>query len=392
MRRFRPPSLRISRREESERHATWLELFYDLVFVIAVAEVVKHLELRITLAGFVGYLGLFVPVWWAWVGHTIYANRFDTDDIVHRGLTFLQMLAAVGMAVNIEGALGNKSAGFAVAYIVARATLVLCYMRARRHVAQARGITSLYIAGFGIGMSVWVISLWVPPPERFLLWLAGLAIDFATPWLGLRLLARVPVDTAHMPERFGLFTIIVLGESVMAVVVGISEVQWQAASVAAAVLGFMIAVGTWWIYFIYQNLWRTVDCLGGGQPYIYGHLPVYVGITMSSVGIKHAIISATSPLSDGALWLFYGGVALWLSAIVAIQMATVHWHKRRPFPWPLQAGAIVILLLGASRVTGSGLAALAVLTAVLIVTVGIEELRAGEGKKDTEGLDARPTG
>ncbi|HEY9905513.1 MAG TPA: low temperature requirement protein A, partial [Candidatus Sericytochromatia bacterium] len=88
---WRPPRLHTSKDNEKERHATWLELFYDLVFVVAIAELAHNLEGDTSLSGFFGFVFLFIPIWWCWVGTTFYATRFDTDDLGHRLFALLQM-------------------------------------------------------------------------------------------------------------------------------------------------------------------------------------------------------------------------------------------------------------------------------------------------------------
>ena len=103
---LRPPQLR-TLDDQGERHATWLELFFDLVFVISIAELVHTLEDYRSLADFLGMAGLFVAVWWAWVGYTVYADRFDTDDLLHRVLVLAGMLAVASMAITVSGTLGR---------------------------------------------------------------------------------------------------------------------------------------------------------------------------------------------------------------------------------------------------------------------------------------------
>lgn len=95
---LQPPRLRISEDDEAQpRHATWLELFYDLVFVVAVSQLAHNLSKDVSLTGFLSFAALFVPVWWAWIGTTFYANRFDSDDVLRRLLMGLQMLAIASL-------------------------------------------------------------------------------------------------------------------------------------------------------------------------------------------------------------------------------------------------------------------------------------------------------
>ena len=90
------------RKEEKERRATWLELFYDLVFVAVVSQLAENLDHNISLIGLLSFIALYVPVWFAWIGATFFATRFGTDDLAHRILTLLQMMAAAAMAVNVS--------------------------------------------------------------------------------------------------------------------------------------------------------------------------------------------------------------------------------------------------------------------------------------------------
>lgn len=107
-------SNREEKKEEKERHATWLELFYDLVFVAVVSQLSENLDHDISLMGLLSFVALFIPVWFAWLGATFFATRFGTDDLVHRILTLLQMMGAAAMAVNVSHGLGETSAGFAL--------------------------------------------------------------------------------------------------------------------------------------------------------------------------------------------------------------------------------------------------------------------------------------
>ena len=236
-----PPRLRTIEEGFEERHATWLELFFDLVFVVAVAELGQNLTHDPTLHGFLGYVGLFIPVVWAWSGFTFYANRFDTDDLTYRLLILVAMFAVAALATNTPAAPEKGGEAFAVAYIFVRFVLLALYARAIRFVPSARPLAVLYFTAFGIGTVLWVVSLVVPPPGRWWLWGVALAGEMTVPFFGWRRIPGAPIDPRHLPERFGLLTIIVLGESVLAVVLGVADTTWELESGFAAGGGFLAA-------------------------------------------------------------------------------------------------------------------------------------------------------
>jgi low temperature requirement protein LtrA len=192
---------------------------------------------------------LFVPVWWSWVGATFYATRFDTDDLGHRLLRLLQMVAISVLAVNVHHGLEESSAGFPLSYVTIRGILIVQYLLAGYHVKAARPLTNWYVRGFGIGAMLWLVSVFVPAPWRFGLWVLGLLADFITPLTAGKLVAQIPPSFTHVLERLGLFTIIVLDEAVIAVVKGVAQVEWGALSAIEAVLGMVIAFSLWWVYF-----------------------------------------------------------------------------------------------------------------------------------------------
>src|SRR5262249_24329483 len=143
------------------------ELFFDLVFVAAVAQVAEPLRHDYSVAGLARFTVLFILIWWAWTGHSVFSTRFDTDDLVQRGLTLVQMFVVAAMAANAKDALNSRSsAGFAAAYAAVRFILVAQYVRARRLV-EARPLTVRYIAGHGLAAVLWLASALVPAPERF---------------------------------------------------------------------------------------------------------------------------------------------------------------------------------------------------------------------------------
>ena len=288
------------------RKVTWLELFFDLVFAAAVAEVASPLRDDYSLAGLLRFAILFVLIWWAWTGHAVFSTRFDTDDAVQRGLTLLQMFGVAVMAANASDALDSRSsAGFAAAYAVLRFVLVFQYFRARR-VQGARPFASAYLTGHGIAAALWLASALVPAPERYWIWGAAFAIDLGTPWFAVRHSVEVPPDAAHLPERFGLFTLILLGESVIAVMHGIEHQEhWSVPAASAAFSGMGVAFAIWWWYFdragatSHKPVRSRRDAIRL-HVWSFAHLPLYLALVVTFVGIQLIVSVAPEPALTAA--------------------------------------------------------------------------------------------
>ena len=294
-----PLRLRTEHGMEAGRRVTWLELFFDLVFVAAVAQVGTHLRDDYSVAGLLRFSLLFVLIWWAWLGHTSFSTRFDTDDLVQRALTWLQMFLVAVMAINATGALDSRdSAGFAAAYSLMRLVLAVQYVRARR-IRRARALTVRYAASCAVAAALWLTSALVPPPIRFWLWALALVIDVATPVFTTRHLASVPHDAAHLPERYGLFSIILMGESMVAVMTGMEHQEyWSVRAAGSAMLGMALIVVIWWCYFDVvdasgEQMVRSTRDVVRFHVWSYAHLPLYLGIAVAGVGLEHVIAKAT---------------------------------------------------------------------------------------------------
>ncbi len=350
----RQPHLRSADGLEAGRRVTWLELFFDLVFVAAVAQVGTHLRDDYTLIGVLRFCLLFVLIWWAWLGHTTYSTRFDTDDVVQRGLTALQMFLAIVMAINATGALDSRdSAGFAAAYSVMRLVLVAQYLRVCR-VAAARALASRLALGCATAAVLWLISAVVPPPARFWMWGLALAIDTVTPVLTTGHLVRVPHDAAHLPERYGLFTIILLGESVVAVMDGMkSQEYWSPWAASAAIMALALLFVVWWWYFdgvdaATERFVRSSTDAVRFQVWSFAHLPLYLAIAITGVGLEHVIATATdAPLHSQEALILCGAVSALMGAMTVIGATR---NRRSPAHAGVhgqgRAGALAVLPLG----------------------------------------------
>jgi len=346
------PRLRTAQDQEEERRATWLELFYDLVFVAAIAEVAHSLGEHVSLSGYFGYVLLFVPVWWSWVGATFYATRFDTDDLGHRLLTLLQMIAIAVLAVNVHHGLGETSIGFALSYVTVRSILIIQYLIAGYHVAAARELTTWYARGFSIAVVIWLVSIFVPAPWRFGLWILALIIDFGTPLTAGKLVAKVPPSFSHVPERLGLFTIIVLGEAVIAVVRGVAQLEWGVSSAVEAVLGMSIAFSLWWIYFdsVDGSPLRSMGKgrMGIGLIWLYCHLPLAIGIAATGVGVEHVIASKPGlalPPAERSLICFSVALCLIALSVIHLITCTLGTTRRRKILAAYRLGSAAFILI-----------------------------------------------
>ena len=319
-----PPRLRTAEVERAEeRHATWLELFLDLVFVVAIAELGTSLAHHVSAGGFLRYLALFVPIWWAWAGFTFYATRFDTDDLVYRAMTLLGMFGVAVLATTVPHAFVGEANGFASAYAAIRIVLVLLYARARRHVPEARALTTWFLLMFSTAIVFWLISLALASPWKYALWGVALAFELSAPPRAWRLIPQAPIHPEHIPERFGLLTIIVLGEAVIAVVLGTVNVNWTVLSGTAAFAGFLVAASIWWTYFEFFDSSVVGRGVFQGMVFVYAHFFVAAGIAALGVGVRLGILSAAPDdrYSHGG-WVVAAGAAVCMTGLGVIQLVT----------------------------------------------------------------------
>jgi low temperature requirement protein LtrA len=313
-----PPHLRSVDREPGERHATWVELFFDLVFVVAVAQLSHLISNDPSAKSFLHYALLFAPVWFIWVGFTVYADRFDTDDVPHRLAVLAGMVVVAALAVHVDDAFSGGSIPFTLCSIFARAILVAMNVRAMRAVPAARDFIALYVRGWSVGLLLWVVSLAVPEPGRYVVWGLAVLVEVATPLAAERRVGTVPLHVSHIRERFGLFTIIVLGESMVSVTAGIAEVDFDLANSVIAVGAFALAASLAWVYFD-----RLGTDLVGSTGYVYAHFVVYLGLAAVGPGTLLAIEAADdSALPAGARAALCGGMALYLLGLCLVAAPT----------------------------------------------------------------------
>ncbi|MDP9342718.1 MAG: low temperature requirement protein A [Actinomycetota bacterium] len=370
---FVPPRLQTVAEEAEPRHASWLELFFDLVFVVAITELSRELVADHSAGGFLRFAALFFPVFVAWQGYMAYADRFDTDDLLFRAAYFAAMLAIAAMAVLIgDVADGRHSAQFAIAYVCLRSFMLVLYLRAWRAVPEARPLVRFYGIGYATGAALWLISLALPTPSRYALWVVAQVLELSLPPLTTRIHRRVRTSASHLPERWALFTLIVLGESVVAVAVGTAGTHWRPDSVAAAVLGFIAVAAIWWLYFDRQANVVLHGSTMSVVVYSYAHIPLLMGLAALSAGLRLVIDRAgQGHLGAGAAAALLGGAVLYMVALVGTRSVTLGGRRRVGVSLKLGAAAILIGILAAQGALPP-LAVAAGLAGVLVAVVFLE--------------------
>jgi low temperature requirement protein LtrA len=355
---------------ESEKRVTWAELFFDLVFVFAVTQVSALLHHDHSWPGVGRALIVFVPVWWAWVGTTVHANRHDVDNPRDTLGIFTLGLGSLCMALAIPEAYADRGLLFGAAYLFLRLVLGVLVFRDWRGIA---------VNSFSVGVLVTGPLLlaggFAHGTARVVLWALAALTDLVTPRLLRSRLAVVRFDTGHLPERFGLFLIIALGESVVQIGLAASGGALTGTRLVATIAAYALACSLWWVYFkfaasavrhalmearIHADVVRPV--------FSYGHLLFICAIVAVAVGLAEVVAAPGAHLHGGPAGLLVGGCALYLATF-----GYTRWRMFRAVSWTRlgAAAACLAVLPLATRVPG-----LAVVLALVVVTVALNLLEA----------------
>lgn len=360
-RKWWQPPKNIREREE-ERTVTFLELFYDLVYVVVIAELAHALAGHVDPVGLGTFIFLFVTVWLAWINGTLYHDLHGNNDIRTRIFTFLQMFTVAAMAVFAHNAFGEGSIGFALSFAAYQLVLTYLWWRTGIHDPRHRPLSQPYSANLLLSMLLFVVSVFVPVPWRFYLW--GLAVFLTLVMPGVintvqgrnnpDVQEQIDIAISMSPsavERFGLLTIIVLGEVIVGVVGGLAEhhhLTWLVGGTAA--LGMLIAIGLWWVYFDFVSHHLPLPGQLKMLSWVYLHLPTTIGIAATGAAVVNVVEHAGEPLPPNVRWLLVGAVAVSLIS-VAVMMRTIqipadHVELYRRGGIVTFVSGFVILLLG----------------------------------------------
>ena len=346
--RISPPPLRTADGHNLDRRRpSWVELFFDLVYAGAVNQLAGTLQDDPALATLVRSVFFFVPVWWLWVQFSFYADRHESDDAAHRGTFLLAIVLSGGLAASVSHAVTGDPAGFVVAFVALRGLLLLLYARARRALPATRPLYDRYLVCFGIGGILWAASLPVGGPLRYAVWTAALAVD-AVGALGMLSPRRhVPLNPWHLTERFQLFVLIVLGESVARLISAAATRPWSV-PLAVVLTAAVVTLATLWWSWIRTSDHQALDRPGAITAFAAANLPIVGGIAAASAGLHLAILAAdgATTIGIGPRAALYGGVSVCLlaSAILPSRKMTA---SARAVRLATSAAAMGLVFMGA---------------------------------------------
>ena len=356
----------------TDRNVSFLELFYDLVYVAVIGQAAHHLAEHVTILAFAEFAVLFSLIWIAWVNGSLYIELHGRDDGLTRNFVFIQMAILVLLAVFTADAAGDTGPAFALVYALFLAVMTVQWNAVRRQDRpEFMTVTGRYQAGMLISVAVMVASAFLPTEARLVVW-AG----YATAWiLGIGIVGwlwRIGLTPGMTPteslvERFGLFTIIVLGEVIFGVVGGLSAAEHDVKTIGTGLLALLLGFGYWWMYFdvVGRRLPRTDGPALAN--WLLSHFPITLSIAAAGAGstslIAHAHDASTP---ESTAWLLSGAVALGLLALIVIERSLVDAERLvgvyRPLSVAMAAGAAVALFVGWMRPAPW-------LLAVLLVTI-----------------------
>lgn len=360
---WQPPARSRDRRRRPRR-VEFLELFFDLVFVVLVAQLAHRLAGHPSWSGFGWFCLLFYAVWSSWLNGTFYHDAHGTDDLSIRVLTFGLMITVAVMAVFAGTVPGDGAAGFAIGYAANSVFLAVMLFRTGYHDREQRRSSSPMVAAYSIGAVVFFTSAFVPARMSYSLWVVALLIEAVGVMPSIRR-RRADVDegiaTASLIERFGLLIIIVLGEVVAGAINGMaSSDPIDGGVIAVGILGMVVAIGLWWIYFdliAHRPPRRNLEFAWG-----YLHFPLAVGIAAAGAGVLAMIEHVGEPVPAAVRWLLLGSTALALVAIVAVAATLVPQPENRRIhtiaTYSVAVSAALILIAGFTSLAAIGTMAL----------------------------------
>ena len=366
--------------EEEERKTSYLELFFDLVFVFAFTQVTALILENTTPQGFARAALVLAMVWWAWSAYAWMTNAIDVENAVTRVIMFAAMAAGFFMALAVPDAFQDEAAWFAVAYFVVRMLNPALYawgVRGDPVLLRAMGRLAPW---FVVAAVVALVGGFVDADYRAWVWLASLVIDV----IGTLTVARVEwrVSPSHFAERFALIVIIALGESIVAIGIGTSGLPRDTTYALSVIVAFAGVAALWWAYFDFtavaaERALRRASPQARGpmarDVFTYFHYPVVLGIILYAVAAKKTLEHPLDPLSEAGRWALGLGVAIFLVGFALMRFRVVH-----RVAWERLAAAVLSLVVAVVLDGADAIATLGVVIVILVLSVALETARLRE--------------
>ena len=367
---------------EDDARVTALELFFDLVFVLAITQCTALMAEEPTWLGLGKGVLVLGVLWWSWVGYAWLTSVVDPEEGAVRIAIFAAMAALLVVALCVPEAFGESALLLAGAYALVRIAHIGLFAVASRDDAGLRRATIMLAVSTATGVALLVAAAFTDGWVQGVLWGLAVVIDMGGPFVfsaeGWKL---VP---AHFAERHGLIVIIALGESIVAIGVGV-EAAVGAGVVLAAVLGVVVAAALWWLYFDVVALVaeRRLSSAAKGREqnemardsYSYLHFPMVAGIVLLALGMKKTLGDVGEPLKLVPAFAMLGGTAIYLLAHVAFRLRNVHTLSRQRLVCALVLAALIPVSLELPA-----LATLAIVAALLSALIAFEALRFSEAR------------
>ena len=283
--------------DEAHRAATPLELLFDLCFVAAVGQAAAQLHHGISEGHIgptlLGYVLVFFGIWWAWMNFTWFASAYDTDDVPYRALTLLQMAGVLVLAAGVPAAFQNYDfAIVTLGYVLMRLALITQWLRAAHEHPEGRPCSIRYAVGVGLCQVGWIARLALPHPWSEIGFGVLIVAELAVPVIAER---QCPTTwhPQHIAERYGLFTLIVLGELVLGVTAAlqddVADGGWSPGLVEIGGGGLLMVFAMWWIYFKHSATGHLRDSLRTAIAWGYGHYVIFAAVAAVGAGLEVAI-------------------------------------------------------------------------------------------------------
>lgn len=312
------------------RHATWLELFFDLVFVAVIGVVAHDLahthDGHISVEQLIRFPLVFIPVWWIWITHTLYANRFDTDSRHHRLFSLTIMALMVVLSTFADDSLDTGFFYFVGLYSLIRWLLAYRYWREYQDSKGSLKFAEDISLAILIGGAVSFCSIWINGPAKLVVFYLGFALDAGWQIAIRRRFEVCPVDREHLVERTGLFAIIILGESIIAMVASLDHEIWDLMDILTAITGFLLIGSIWWIYFDSFPKLEHAKRFTSANALIYPYLLVCMGLLILANMIRHAILGDLDRSTFGLLAVV-GLLMFYLGKQIPYWYAFPPWRK-----------------------------------------------------------------